>query len=52
MVAAFIAGVGYGGQVGAEEAVGSAAEDVSVTVATGRVGGLYHRSAGPLQARQ
>ena len=48
MVAAFIAGVGYGGPVGAVEEIGAAADDASVTIATGRVGGLYHPVGGAI----
>jgi TRAP transporter TAXI family solute receptor len=48
IVAGLIAVVGFGGQVGAEGDVGSAVKDVPVTVATGRVGGLYHPVGGAI----
>jgi len=41
-----IAAVGLVDEAGAQEKVGTAAEEVSVTVATGRVGGLYHPVGG------
>ncbi|MGB5775585.1 MAG: TAXI family TRAP transporter solute-binding subunit [Sedimenticolaceae bacterium] len=48
MVAGFIAVVGLGGQVGAVEEIGAAGEERSVTIATGRVGGLYHPVGGAI----
>jgi len=48
VAAGLIAAVGLGGQVGAEEEVGAAWEEMSETIATGRVGGLYHPVGGAI----
>ena len=48
VAAGLVAAVGYGGQVGAEEEVDAAWEEMSETIATGRVGGLYHPVGGAI----
>ncbi len=48
LVVNFIALLGLGGQAGSAPEIGPATEDVSVTVATGRVGGLYHPVGGAI----
>ena len=48
MAAGLITAVGLSDQVGAQEEFGTAAEEVPVTIATGRVGGLYHPVGGAI----
>ena len=48
VAAGLVAGVAHICQVGAEDENGKAAEEVSVTIATGRVGGLYHPVGGAI----
>jgi hypothetical protein len=40
--------VGLGGQVGAVEEIVAAEEEATLTIATGRVGGLYHPVGGAI----